>query len=59
MRMHIEPLANEATGDELLNELQQMWAEVDEDKGGSSWGYKFDREELYAERLNARHAAVT
>jgi len=57
--MHIELLVHETTGDELLNEFQQMWADIDEAPGGSSKGYQFDREELYDERLDARHAAVT
>ena len=59
VREYIELVANQANGDALLNEFQQMWVDIDEAPGGSSQGYKFDREELYDERLAARHAAVT
>jgi chromosome condensin MukBEF ATPase and DNA-binding subunit MukB len=52
IREYIELLANQATGDELLNEFQQMWADIDKGPGGSSRGYKFNREELYEERLS-------
>lgn len=52
IREYIELLANQATGDELLMELQEMWADIDRSPGGSSRGYKFDREELYEERLD-------
>jgi hypothetical protein len=54
LREYIELLANQATGDELLRELQELWAEIDRSPGGSSQGYKFDREELDEERLG-RH----
>jgi len=51
IREYIEVLANQSTGDELLNEFQELWAEIDRSPGGSSRGYKFDREQLYEERL--------
>lgn len=54
LRQYIELLANQATGDELLREFQELWADIDRSPGGSSRGYKFDREELYEERLG-RH----
>lgn len=54
IREYIELLANQVTGDELLREFQEMWADIDRSPGGSSRGYKFDREELYEERLG-RH----
>ena len=52
IREYIELLAHQATGDELLMEFQEMWADIDRSPGGSSRGYKFDREELYEERLD-------
>lgn len=51
IREYIELLANQATGEELLEEFQKMWAEIDRSPGGSSSGYRFDREEIYEERL--------
>ena len=33
---HIELLSDQATGDELLEEFQALWAEVDQSPGGSS-----------------------
>jgi hypothetical protein len=54
LREYIELLANQATGDELLLEFQKLWADIDRSPGGSIRGYKFDREELYEDRLG-RH----
>lgn len=51
IREYIELLANQATGDGLLQEFQELWAEIDRSPGGSSRGYKFDREQLYEDRL--------
>ena len=54
LREYIELIASQATGDEFLREFQELWAEIDRSPGGSSRGYKFDREELYEERLGRR-----
>ena len=51
IREYIELLANQATGDELLKAFEDMWAEIDHMGGGSRRGYKFDRDEIYEERL--------
>ena len=51
IREYIELLANQSTGDELLSEFQELWAEVDRSPGGSGRGYKLYREQLYEERL--------
>lgn len=51
IREYIELLANQSTGDELLAEFQELWAEIDRSPGEASRGYKFDREQLYEERL--------
>lgn len=51
IREYIELLANQSTGDELLAEFQELWVEIDRSPGGSSRGYKFDREQLYEDRL--------
>jgi uncharacterized protein DUF6364 len=50
IREYVQLLANQSTGDELLREFEVLWAEVDRSPGGSSRGYKFNREELYEER---------
>ncbi len=51
VREYIELLANQSTGDELVQEFQQLWAETDRSPGGSSRGVKLDREAIYEERL--------
>jgi hypothetical protein len=51
VREYIELLANQGTGDELLSEFQELWAEIDRSTSGSNRGYKFDREQLYEDRL--------
>jgi hypothetical protein len=51
IREYVQLLANQSTGDELLREFEAQWAEVDRSPGGSDGGYKFNREELYEERL--------
>jgi hypothetical protein len=56
IREYIELLANQVTGDELLTEFQQMWAEIDRSPGGGNRGYKFDREQLYEDRLGGHKA---
>lgn len=54
IREYIELLANQSTGDDLLREFEELWAETDRLPGGSPRGYKFNREEIYEERLG-RH----
>jgi hypothetical protein len=44
---YIERLANQSSGDRLLADFEALWAEP----GSSDGKYKFDREELYTERL--------
>jgi hypothetical protein len=51
IREYIELLANQSTGDELLKEFEEMWAEIDRLGSGSRRAYKFDRDEIYEERL--------
>ena len=51
IREYIELLANQDTGDELLSAFQELWAEIDRSTSGSNRGYKFDREQLYEDRL--------
>lgn len=50
IREYIESLAGQRSGEEILSEFEAMWAEVDRSSGGS--GKAFDRDELYAERLD-------
>jgi hypothetical protein len=52
IREYIELLANQTSGEELLKEFEADWAEVDQSSTGSTRGYKFNREEIYAERLD-------
>ena len=48
IREYIERLAGHPqSGKELLDEFERMWAETPGDSGG----WKFDRDEIYAERL--------
>lgn len=51
IREYIELLANQVTGNELLKEFEQMWTEVDGAGSGARRPYKFDREDIYEERL--------
>lgn len=51
IREYIELLANQPTGDELVKEFEEMWAEIDSLGSGSRRPYKFDREEIYEERI--------
>jgi hypothetical protein len=48
IREFIEQLAGQVTGDQLLAEFEELWSQP----GDSGGGYKFDRDELYAERTN-------
>src|SRR5262249_2160435 len=52
VREFLEQFASQATGDELLKEFENMWAEIDRSSTGSSPRYRFDRDEIYAERLD-------
>ena len=47
IRDFIERLADQSSGDQLLADFEALWAEP----GSSDGKYKFDREELYTERL--------
>ena len=48
IREYIEQLAGQITGEQLLAEFEKLWAKP----GSSRGGYKFDRDELYAERVD-------
>lgn len=48
LRRYIASLAGKRTGEEVAADLQRLWAEGT----GNSGGWKFNREEIYAERLN-------
>jgi hypothetical protein len=47
IREYIEHLAGQASGEQLLAELQALWDEP----GDSGGNYKFNRDEVYAERI--------
>lgn len=47
IREYIERLAGQRSGEQLLSELEALWAEP----GNSGGNYTFDREELHEERL--------
>jgi hypothetical protein len=47
IRAYIEQLAGQTSGDQLLAEFEQLWA----DPGDSGGKYRFDRDELYSDRL--------
>ena len=47
IRDFIEQLAGQTSGEQLLADFEALWAEP----GKSDGKYKFDRDELYAERL--------
>jgi hypothetical protein len=49
IREYIEQLAGQMTGEQIVAEFEKQWAE---DAGNSGGNYRFDREELYAERLD-------
>ena len=49
IREFIEQLAGQASGEQLLAEFEALWAQ---DEGGSKGNYKFNRDELYADRLD-------
>lgn len=51
IREYIQLLANQSTGADLLREFEEQWAAIDRSTSGSDPGYKFNREELYEERL--------
>jgi hypothetical protein len=48
IREYIERLAGQLTGEQLLADLEALWDEP----GNSGDGAKFDRDEIYAERLD-------
>jgi hypothetical protein len=48
IREFIEQLAGQTSGEQLLADFEALWAETE---GGSEGKYKFNRDELYAERL--------
>jgi hypothetical protein len=47
IREYIEQLAGKRTGADVAKRLEELWAEG----RGNSGGHRFDREELYEERL--------
>jgi Family of unknown function (DUF6364) len=47
IRDYIDHLAGQLSGDDILEQFQEMWAEP-----GNSGSKPFRREELYADRLN-------
>jgi Family of unknown function (DUF6364) len=48
VRSYLESLAGRAGGQELADRFDALWNE----RAGHSGGWRFDREELYEERLN-------
>lgn len=48
IRQYLESLAGMRSHTAVAHELDQMWKK----SGGNSRGWRFDREELYAERLD-------
>jgi hypothetical protein len=48
LREYIDQLAGRKPGAEVARELQRMWRQ----EPGHSGGWKFNREEIYEERLN-------
>ncbi|MCK6526306.1 DUF6364 family protein [Myxococcota bacterium] len=50
IRRYLESLAGPPTPEETVAELRRMWAE----SAGDSGGWKFNRDEIYEERLG-RH----
>jgi hypothetical protein len=54
VRAYIESLAGQREGDALVAEIEDLWRTADkelEERGGSK-PFKFNREEIYAERLD-------
>jgi hypothetical protein len=54
IREYIECLAKQGTGEAVLAEFQELWADVDESPDAiqsGSPGRTFDREQIYEERL--------
>lgn len=47
IRDFIEQLAGQSTGEQLLADFEALWAEP----GSSDGNYKFNRDEIYEERL--------
>lgn len=52
LREYLELLVNQRSGEELGRDFEELWAEADRTLGGSNRTYKFNREELYDERLD-------
>jgi len=48
VREYLESLAGRNGGEDLADRFDALWAE----RSGHSGGWRFDREELYEERLN-------
>lgn len=47
IRQYLERIAGRSTGDEVADELKRQWAA----STGGGEGWKFNREELYADRV--------
>lgn len=45
------------SGDELVRDFEELWAEIDRDTTSSSAHDRFDRDEIYEERLGRYNAA--
>lgn len=48
IRQYLESVAGEPSAEEVASAFERLWAE----SSGDSGGWKFDREEIYAERLD-------
>lgn len=54
VREYIETLAGQREGDSLVTEIESLWRTADreiKDRGGAK-PFKFNRDEVYAERLD-------
>jgi hypothetical protein len=54
VREYIETLAGKREGDSLVTEIEDLWRTADREikDGGGSKPFKFNREDVYAERLD-------